>query len=233
MHNTHSSEPQIGCRKANPWLPPLLVARFCLRGVRPDVQTLKVRERVLELFIRMCEADAGSSGLGLPDNVSPAAHDLFTHDHRHGLFVKRNRRRTRRICGVSQQDLCQHLRVERDHPLHSASRSWYASSQIVHRVESSSYFPAKLDTPIVSMSRESNSPRRHGVQAPLSGHRWLGSVLILPHVHSALQPATQQTDHHRLQPQQGTSSLKLLELILRTMLLDLKSFVDHSQPFEP
>jgi hypothetical protein len=233
MHNTHSSEPQIRCRKANSWLPPLLVARFCLRGVRPDVLTLKVRERALELFIRMCEADAGSSGFGLPDDVSPAAHDLSTHDHRHGLFVKRNRRRTRRICGVSQQDLYQHIRVERDYTLHSASRSWYASSQIMRDVGSASYFPTMLETPTVSRSRESNSPRATRYSSSSFRHRWLGSVLVLPHVDSAFQPATQHTDHHRFLPQHGKSSLKLLQLILQTMMLDLKTFVDHAQSFVP
>ena len=224
MHNTHSSEPQIRCRKANSWLPPLLVARFCLRGVRPDVLTLKVRACALELFIRMCEADAGSSGFGLPDDVSPAAHDLSTHDHRHG---------TRRICGASQQDLCQHIRVERDHPLYSASWSWYASSQIVRHVGSASYSRPSWTHQSSQRPGKATHHGRRGVQAPLSGHRWLGSVLVLPHVHSALQPATHHTDHHRLQPQQGTSSLKLLQLILRTMLLDLKTFVDHSQSFVP
>ena len=69
MHNTNSSDPQIMYRKANPLLLPLLVERFCLRGVRQDVQTLKVRESVLKQFISTCEADAGSSGFGLPDDV--------------------------------------------------------------------------------------------------------------------------------------------------------------------
>ena len=197
------------------------------------MHTLNVRERVLNQFIRTCEADAGSSGFGLPDAVSPAAPGLFTHDLRSGLFVQRHRRRTRRLCGISPQDLWQHIRVERDQTLPSASRSWYASSPIVRHVGSAAYVPATLDTPMVSLSRARRSPRatRCSRASCRASRAW--ERMVLPHVHAARQPATQPTDHHRRLPHRGTSARPLLQLIRRTMGLDLKTLGDHSPSFEP
>ena len=69
VRNTNCSDPQIVRPKTNPLLSPLLVERFCLYGIRQDVKTMKVRQRVLEQFIGSCETDVGSSSFGLPNNV--------------------------------------------------------------------------------------------------------------------------------------------------------------------